>query len=88
MEQTIPVLSFQDGLKLWSANRSKPAYFFFRGTANLLKLISTQYNTYSQQVKIKDEKWFLFKFKVKRTPLEVFVTGFGANQKVIIKKGA
>ena len=84
---TIPVLSLQDGLKTWNANRAKPFAFYFNKTNNLLKLISQRFNIYSSKIIIKQEQWFMFTLKMKRTKIQIMVKGFGANQKVIIRKG-
>ena len=85
--KTIPIISFNDGLKAWNKSKAKPFYFYFNQTTNLLKHLSTKFGVYGKAVTIKDQKWFLFQLKQKRTMIEVLVHGFGANQQVIIRKG-
>ncbi len=83
----IPVLTFQEGLKLAKASKAgSMTSFYFRGTSSLLKLLTDLTKVMSVRVQLKGQTWFQYQLKVKKTHLEVFVRGFGANQMVLIKK--
>ena len=82
---TVPQLSFRDGLKLFASSR-KLTSFYFDKTDNLMKKLSQKYGVWGKKVVIDNRTWFMFQFKLKRTIVQVFVRGSGANQMVMIKK--
>lgn len=82
---TIPQLSFADGLKLFASSR-KLTSFYFNKTENLMKKLTQTYGVWGKKVVLNERTWFVFQFKLKRTIVQVFVRGSGANQMVMIKK--